>query len=438
MNFFQSVVLVIFGFFAIAAVIIFSMTSSSGGEIGFAGTFKLWGIIPADKIKEPLVTLNSANSKYFKVEYTEKRAETFENDLISALAAGNGPDLVFLPNDLIVQNSDKILPISNDLYPVRNFSDDFADGASLFQSSRGILGMPLYVDPLVMYWNRDIFSTGGIASYPTKWTEFENLARRLTISDRGGNITQATVAMGSFGNIEHVKDILVALFMQTGKDLVRFSQPDERNSVYIVDFGHRDDIGGPASALRFFLDFSDPNKKTYSWNVAMPNSLQNFSGGTLAVYFGLASDYAIIHKGNPHLDFDVAILPQLSTLKNKTTFGNFYGVAVTKGAKNPGVAEQIAIAMSGQDFVKSLSDKISLPPLRRDLLAIGSKDSAQSIFYSSAIMSKSWLDPLPLETDKIFQEMTESVLSGVLNERGSIDSVINKLNNLIKSSPIIE
>ncbi len=436
MNLFQSLVLAVFGLLAIAAVIIFSMTSSGGGEIGFDGTLKLWGTLPANSLRAPLENFNDANAKLFRVEYFEKRKETFQSDLVSALAAGEGPDLVILPETLIIEDADKISPISYDLYPARNFNDDFADGASLFMYDKGLIGMPLYIDPLVMYWNKDIFSTGGVASYPTRWSEFENLASRLTISDRGGNISQATVALGSYANIEHVKDILAALFMQTGNEIVRFSKQRERDSAgierpYRVSLGGFEDDSGTDSALRFFLDFSNPARRAYSWNVALPNSKLTFSGGKLAVYIGHASDYGSIQKINPHLSFDVATLPQRDIGK-KVTLGNIYGVAITKGSKKINTAKKIAIGMAGPDFAEALSKEISLPPARRDLLALGAKDPVISVFYSSAIISKSWLDPMPALTGQIFQEMTEAVLSGVSTELQSIKSAGQKLENLLK------
>ncbi|MDO8492930.1 MAG: extracellular solute-binding protein [bacterium] len=437
MNLFQSFVLAVFGLIALAAVVIFSATSNSGTEIGFAGNFKLWGTLPTGSLLVPLEEFNTANSKSFKVVYTQIRKETFENELISALASGKGPDLVILPETLIVENMDKVLPISYDYYSARNFSDNFADGASLFMAKDGIVALPLYIDPLLMYWNKDIFSTGGVASYPTKWSEFENLASRLTQSGRGGNISQATVAMGSYSNVEHVKDIISALFIQSGNGVVRFSKEGEisnsgGDSQYTVLLGDSsgEDPVGPESALKFFLDFSNPAKRAYSWNVALPNSQTAFYGGTLGVYFGHASDYAEIVKSNPHLNFDVAVLPQRDGAKIRTTFGNIYGIAVTRGSTKPDIAKQIAISLSGATFSRSLSNAIAMPPARRDLLSIGSKDPTASVFYSSAIMSKSWLDPLPLESDEVFQEMIESVLSGIITERDAINVAGKKLSNL--------
>ena len=438
MNFFQSIILTIFGFLAIVAVIIFSVTSGRD-DSSFAGVFKIWGTLPLSAVKDPLEVFNESNSNLFKVEYIERDKETFEDDFISSLASGTGPDLIIMPESLIVENLDKTLPIPYDFYSARQFDDDFIDGASLFRSSDGIIGLPLYIDPLVMYWNKDIFSTGGAASYPTRWGEFENLVGKLTIGDRTGNISQSAVAMGSYGNISFAKEILVTLFMQSGNDLVRFSGRGgdggfgTGEDLYKVSLGDvNEDSRGPESALRFFLDFSNPAKKVYSWNVARQNSRSAFSEGTLAIYFGLASDKEVIQKTNPHLNFDVTVLPQRDTAKKRVTFANVYAVAVTRGATKGDMARQIAVKMSGADFAGSLSKAISLPPARRDLLSLGSDDPAGSVFYSSAIIGKSWLDPSPDQTGQIFGDMVLSVSSGGKTELEAISAAGSGLNRLVR------
>ncbi|MBI3631954.1 MAG: hypothetical protein HY225_00700 [Candidatus Vogelbacteria bacterium] len=407
MNLFQSIVLAIFALFAVTAVIIFSMQSSGGGQLNFAGTFTVWGTFPEQSVSRAEKAFNDENKKFYNIKYVEKSKQTFQGDLVSALAAGNGPDLIILPESLVVQNIDKTIPIAYSDYSARNFSDGFIDGSSIFTNDQGILGIPLLV------------------------------AGKLTLSDRGGSISQAAVALGSYSNVDHAKDILSALLLQAGNDIVTFKSSsaydlvDTKWPLSILLGQH--DSGAAESSLNFFLDFTNPSKKSYSWNVAMPISDSAFSGGSLAIFFGHASDFGLIKKSNPHLNFGVAEFPQRNINNKKLTFGNFYAVAVTKGTTKISAAKQVAISMSTSDFVKLLSEDVYLPPARRDLLTLGSLDPAMSVFYSSAIISKSWLDPSPPETDQIFQEMIESVLSGVKKPSEAISVAGEKLGNLIKS-----
>ena len=93
------------------------------------------------------------------------------------------------------------------------------------------------------------------------------------------------------------------------------------------------DISGnsPAvSSVKFFNDFSNPNKNVYSWNKALSGADTMFAKGALAMYFGYAGEWAGIKARNPHLNFDIAEVPQIKGDKTKTTFAKVYALAVMK------------------------------------------------------------------------------------------------------------
>jgi hypothetical protein len=52
----------------------------------------------------------------------------------------------------------------------------------------------------------------------------------------------------------------------------------------------------------------------------MPNSLDYFLSGRLATYFGFVSEAPRIRFKNPNLNFDVAEIPSVEKLDNKTVF----------------------------------------------------------------------------------------------------------------------
>ena len=43
-------------------------------------------------------------------------------------------------------------------------------------------------DPLVMYWNQDIFTSSGIAQPPKTWTEFLSIIPELSVTDELGTV----------------------------------------------------------------------------------------------------------------------------------------------------------------------------------------------------------------------------------------------------------
>ena len=154
---FQIIFLSIFGFFAVLAVIIFSGILPIGtGTSGMTGDVLVWGTIREDVIG-PLLDDFSNKNKNIRITYVEKNPATFDKEFIEALASGRGPDLFFLPQDFILKYEDKILPIPYAMISERDFKNTYIEEGELYLAANGILGLPITVDPMVMYWNRDIF-----------------------------------------------------------------------------------------------------------------------------------------------------------------------------------------------------------------------------------------------------------------------------------------
>src|SRR3990167_4058409 len=81
--------------------------------------------------------------------------------------------------------------------------------------------MPVAVDPLVLFWNRDIFARGGLIVAPKTWEEVvANTVPTLTVRDFSRNIQTAGIAMGEYRNIKNAFPIISLLAIQGGSALV--------------------------------------------------------------------------------------------------------------------------------------------------------------------------------------------------------------------------
>ncbi len=408
---FQVILLVVFGLFVIFAVLIFSgiIPLFNDTPEGIGGEVAVWGTFPASSLSAQLEELNRNANGAWSVAYVQKREDTFDRELVEALASGIGPDAILLSQSFIVRHRDKVFSIPYENLSVRKFLDTFIEEGELYLTSEGILALPFSIDPLTMYWNRDIFTAAGISQIPTMWDEFFTLALDITKTDNALNITQSTVALGEFSNIEHAKEVLALLILQAGNPLVTLRG---EKLASVLDEATGDGLLPTESALRFYTEFSNSAKSVYSWNRGLPNSKDMFLAGDLAVYFGFASELTDIQAKSPHLNFDVAVMPQVRGGIAQMTFGNMIGLAVMKQSKNPGTAFHVVSLMSGKDFIKSVSDASILPPVRRDLLANVPTGAAGSVLYSSALLSRGWLDPNPSETEIILGRMVENTTSG--------------------------
>lgn len=405
MSKFQLLTLLLFGFLGMVAVVIFSGLFDRGAA-GKIGSITVWGTLSEEATQEVFTILRRDKLIDFEVEYVGIEEADFSTKLIEAIASAKGPDAVLLSEDLLLRYEDKIEPFPLASYPLRDFYDNFIDEARLFIVREGIAGMPLVVDPIVAYWNKDLFLKAGIPVFPKTWNQLATAVPLLVVKDTQGGIKEAAVALGSYGNVAHAKQILSSLFFQTGDAIIA------RTSAGVPAVSLNPDAA--AAAFDFYTSFNDPTKNLYSWNTALPNSRAFFEAGKLAIYFGRASEYDDIRLKNPHLNFDVAELPQQEKALSRSTYGKLYGISVLKstpGDRKP-AAFFAAEILSSAEVLPFLAESIRLAPARRNALTQIPADPALAVFWRAASSARGWLDPDPVRTEGIFKSAIESLLAG--------------------------
>lgn len=431
MSTFQLIILSIFGLAIFIGLLVFSGSIPGFRESadGSLGTVTLWGTLPMTQVEVFLREFNEANAAVFKVIYVPKDPLTFEVELLDALASGQGPDLAIIPDSIIYREGNKFLPIPYETLSLRDFKDTFVEAGEVFLSPAGTLALPLTVDPLMMYYNRSLFSGAGIATPPATWTDFREQLRRINNIDNAGVIKTSLVAAGEFSNIVNAKPFLSLLFLQAGTPIVTLSADGEYRSALAVSTGGAM-LPGQA-ALEFFTQFSNPSKTTYSWNRSLPEAKDAFAAGMLATYFGFGSEWPSIRAKNPNLNFDVTIPPQREGGR-RLTFGRVEGVGILRASDNLPAAAAAAVALAGREGAGGWAAAAGRPPARRDLLAAPPGDDRQAAFYRGAVMAVSWVDPNAFATNAIFANAVERVTTGRETAYDSIVRASNELDNLFK------
>lgn len=424
---FQIVMVVIFLILAVFGVMVFAGLIDIGkneDQKGAKGTVTLWGTEKIENVSKALEDFNKLNDTFI-VKYVQKYPETFDNDLLEALASGTGPDMFFITNDLAYKYSNKIYVIPYMSYPLATFKNNFARAGEVFLTGRGMLAFPLVMDPLVMYYNRSILDTNNIIYPPTTWEELTNLVPVLTQKDDTNKIIKSTVALGQFSNVLHAKEILSTLFMQVGNPIVYEKGGGFFSALGLVDKKY--DLG---SVLKFYTDFTDPLNSVYSWNRAFQNSQNEFSAERVAFYFGYASELTSLINKNPNQNFLAAPIPQIKNANPKLTYSKVTGIAIASSSKNFNTAFTAASLMATGNFANDYAKATAVVPVRRDLLAVKQTDSFFPIFYSSALFGASWLDPSAEDSNDIFRKMIDNVLSNNMSTNEAIRDSDAKLNLL--------
>lgn len=424
---FQLVVLVLFIFVGIAGVIVFA---------GFGGANKdhvpsavIWGTVPSTTVNE-VVRLINIDKTVIKVTYEQIDPESFRSTFVNALAEGNGPDIVLLTDDLLYAEGNKLSAVPYSVFTQRDYADTYINAADHFMVSNGILGVPFSVDPMVMYWNRGIFATEGIASAPRTWDELQKMIPRLTRINDSKGITRSGVALGEFQNIAYAKEILASMLMQKGNTITAMD-PQTNAIVSTLDRANADNSFPADAVIKLYTSFADPSSPNYSWSRSMPDSRRAFLSGDVAMYFGYVSDYETLRIENPNLDFDVAPLPQFDD-RYSATYGRVTAFSVTRRAQNPMDAYTIIAKMTSAAAQKNWVDLTKMPPVRKDLLLETPADKYLSTFYRAAIQARTWFDPDPAYSTVIFRDMVESITSGKTAASDAISTAKQRLDMLLQ------
>ncbi|MDO8604188.1 MAG: extracellular solute-binding protein [bacterium] len=428
---FQIVIMVVFVAFLLLGFLGFSgkLPLPGGDKKINYGVVTMWGNLPAIPMQGLITAITSAD-KSITIKYVEKNPASLRRDFVEALAVGQGPDIIMLSQDEILKNINKLSFISYESIPERDFKSTFIEEGEMFLWPSGISALPFTIDPIIMYWNRDIFTDALETAPPKTWSEFYNLVPKITIRDGKNNITRSLVSFGEYRNVTNAKEIIATLLLQAGVPIVQNTNGAIKAGIFVEAPSNTEN---PAvTTMRFFTEFSKDYKDSYSWNRSLSPSRIMFERGDLAIYFGFSSEYSSIKLKNPHLNFDVSLIPQISPVSKKITFGRMYGLAIADRSENKTGALYAVSLLSQKDSIDGFGSITGLPPVRRDLVSIKQTDAVASVFYNAALIARAWQDPSPEDTSNIFMTMIDSITSERVKPSSAVLTAQSSLARLLE------
>ncbi len=407
---FQGILIGIFGFGALVGLFVFATYTSNSGGNNAVGSVTIWGTLPKEGIEATLTLAMQTNTDLKDVSYVQKDPTTLPTDLAAAIATDSAPDLVLASQEELYALAKFITPISFGTLSPSTFTTVFIQGAGIFTARDGYYGIPFLVDPLVLFYNRSILSSSGIAKPPATWEALTGLVPNIAILTPSRQITRGLIALGSYNNVTNARGILSSLFLQTGVPLSSYSA----NGVLAANLGVTTPGGVPPgqAVLGFYTQFADPSKVSYTWNASLPDSQQSFLAGDLALHLGYVSRTRYLRSANPNLNFDVAPLPQPATATVKNAYGLIYAFMMPRGAKNPSGAYQVAASLSSSVEQSIAAAATGLAPVNLSVLATAPADPVAALASAEALYTKGWLSPVSGDTDAVFSGMIGSVISG--------------------------
>ncbi len=474
----------------LAFIVIFSLfLSGCGNQVpNYKVDLEIWGLFDdSDVFTKVIQEYKKRNSKVGTITYKKMSVDSYENDLRDALATGKGPDIFLIHHTWRTKHLDKLESAPSELMSssgkaaafitLRSIEDNFPDVVQkdLVKDSK-VYALPLSVDSLALYYNKDLLNQAGISRPPKTWEEFDSAVQKITKVDSFGNITLSGAAMGASsdrpenpggGKINRATDILTLLMMQAGAEMYDSARQTALFAEFPTSFSGNEK--SPAQmALEYYTKFSNLNSSQYAWNAQMHNSIDAFIEGSAAMTINYSWLIPRIEDKAPKLNFGVAPVPQNKDESGRginVDFANYWGMAVSKskimttedGKPAAATNEQriaeawrfLAYLTMGSDeiapFLGAVSsesadynpaaeyaEKQRKPAARRDLIEKQKDDLLLSPFAQGNLIARSWPEPDNLAVEKIFDEMIDDIVLRNEKSEDVIRQAQNSVNLLIK------
>ncbi len=255
-----------------------------------------------------------------------------------------------------------------------------------------IYGLPLSLENMALFYNKDLLDKAGVAEPPKNWEEFQAAVKKLTKFDKKtGKILQSGAAMGTGNNIPGFEDILYILFRQSNLSFV------SKTGLAAFQSGAPNQANPAISVMNFYTDFANSARDTYTWNEEMGNALDQFVNGSLAFFFGYSYHYPVIKARAPQLN--VSILPMLQlNPEQPVNAANYWVQTVTDKSKNKNEAWGLLNFLTHSKTTKDYLDQSSRPSALRTYIA-GQLDNTELYpFVSQVLISDSWYKGKDYET----------------------------------------
>lgn len=435
----QTKLLIIGGVAGLAVIILltFLVVGSLGDERQGKITLQFWGVFDESSFYKDAIREFEKSNPNINVMYRQLNFEDYEKQLVGSFAAGTGPDIWLMHSTWLSKHYNLIQPLPQQipkgektaLFTFKEFQEQFVDVAveDLTAGSQ-IYALPIYVDTLALYYNKDLFNSVGIVAPPATWEEFNNAIKKLTIFDERGNIVRAGAAIGTARNINRSTDILALLMLQSG---IRMT--NENNT--FASFS--DSVDGEKvgeAALQYFTDFAKSSNPLYTWNDRQHYSIDAFIEGNAAMMFNYSHHIKTIHDKSARFNFTAVPMPQIANTPIAVNYANYWAPTVSKQSKYSGVAWKFLAYLSSAQGAVFYLNASGRPPARRNLIEQQRTDPDLGAFAIQALSAKSWyqIDSSAIET--IFADMIEDVNFGRMTVARALEAAENKVNVLMSRS----
>jgi len=365
-----------------------------------------WTVFDDVDALQKQIDIYHASHPYITVNLRQLRPEELYPRLVEALAEDRGPDIISVQNRRLGEFLSKLAPMPPSVNDVTITVEKTTLGTNTVVNSQvkpmitlaqldsqyvkavgedvvrngQIFGLPLSMDMMAVFYNKDLLDRSGVAEPPKNWDEFQAAVKQITKYDKKtGKIIQSGASLGLGQNIPGSDDLLYMLFRQSNVGYVSRDGQAIFNSV-----------GAPAGQIMdFYTDFANPTRDTYSWSADQGDALEAFIDGKSGFFFGYSYHYPVIKARSPQLDFRVLPLFQLNP-DNSINVANYWIQSVTAKSKHQNEAWDLVDYLTHSKAVKDYLDQTDRPTALRAYIADQKNKPELEPFVSQILTAENW------------------------------------------------
>lgn len=373
----------------------------------------IWKPFVDSETFRPLIDAYQKGHSNVRITYVEKDSVSYEQDLIDALAAGQGPDIFSINNAQLPEYINKITPAQESFWHFVDYRSAFLDTVvSDFTKDNRVYGTATSVDSLALYYNKSFLASAGVYTPPKTWAQLATAVQKLTRQNGVGYFSTSGVALGlssqaPSGKINRGEDILYLFMLQKGAVPWRSdgSQPTFGESVQ-----KNGELVNPAvDALTFYTSFANPESQNYTWNSRSDYSIDSFVNGRAAMMINYSYARDTIRQKNATLDFGIAPVPQPNLTDPEVNFSNYYGEVVSKQSKNADAAWDFLKFITSSDSLNAYYATAKVPTSRKDLVSVQVADPEIGVFAHAGASARPFYRPQAAKVDGLMAKMIDRV-----------------------------
>ncbi len=369
-------------------------------------TLEYWTVFDDVDVLQKEIAAYRAQRPYITINLRQLRADELYPRLIEALAEDRGPDIISVQNRRLGEFISKLTPMpvsvadtlvtvekttlgtntivtpqtrpmvtlsQLDSQYVKAVRDDVVRGGQIY-------GLPLSMDMMAVFYNKDLLDRSGIAEAPKNWEEFQAAAKKITKYDKKtGLISQSGASLGTGKNVPGSDDLLYMLFRQSSVGFVA------RDGQAIFN------LSGQASnqIVDFYTDFANPTRDTYSWSENQGDALDSFLNGKVGFFFGYSYHLPTIKARASQFDYRIMPLFQLNP-DAPVNVASYWIQSVLAKSKHPNEAWGLIDYLTHSKATKDYLDQTNRPTALRAYIADQKAKPDLAPFVDQILIAENW------------------------------------------------